>query len=90
MDECHKCISVSLHKTKPPKKHYELRTLTKRRCAKCKRDFVVECYASVDTLLRWLIFTDPDALAREIFTNNADLIEKLRQDKKFMKLINQE
>jgi len=49
---------------------------------------MVEVYTSISTLLRWLIFNDPDALAREIFEENEDLIDKLREDKKFMALIN--
>ena len=89
-DECHECISISIHKSKPPPRQYTLRTLAKRRCAKCKRDFIVECHASVSVLLRWLIFNDPYALAREIFMDNSDLVKKLQQDEKFMDLITKE
>jgi len=51
-------------------------------------DFVMECSTSIGTLLRWLILTDPKAIAHELFEKNMDLVEKLRKDKKFMALIN--
>jgi len=89
-DECDEPMFVSFHKGKPAKKPYELRLLSQRRCGRCGKDFVVKCFTSVSTLLRWLIFTDPDAIARELFENNLDLVEKLRQDTKFMALINKE
>jgi len=87
-DECDDAMFVDFHKLKPPRRPYAVRLLTQRRCAKCKNDFMVEVYTSISTLLRWLIFNDPDALAREIFEENEDLIDKLREDKKFMALIN--
>ena len=84
------CILVDFHKTEPPRRPHNVQLLAQRRCAHadCKKDFVVECYTSIHDLLHWLIFNDPDAIARGLFENNTELIKKLRQDKKFMALIN--
>ena len=87
------CILVDFHKTEPlERRPHVVQMFVERRCAhaECKRDFIVECYAPIHDLLRWLIFHDPDEMARCIFENNTDLIRKLRQDKKFMELINNE
>jgi hypothetical protein len=83
-------VSITLHKDKPPKQPYSVRTISRRRCdhPNCREYYYVEGRTSLSILLRWLIFHDPDALAREIFENNLDLIKKLRQDKKFMEMIN--
>jgi hypothetical protein len=89
-DEHDECIFIALHKTTPPRRPYSLRLLAKRRCAHsgCKKDFVVESYASIADILHWLIFSNPNALAHELCKNNAELLKKLRQDKVFMKMIN--
>ena len=87
------CISVAFHfpsTIEPPRRPHTVRLLAERRCPKCKKDFIVECYASISDILRWLIFQDPDAIARNLFEHSPDLITKLRQDKKFMQLINDE
>ena len=82
------CISVAFHRTEPQRRPQVIQLLAERRCPKCKKDFIVECYASMGDILRWLIFNDPYAIARNLFENNTDLVKKLRQDKKFMALIN--
>jgi len=87
-DECDEAMFVNITKTRPPPRQHSVRMLANRRCAKCKMDFVVECYTSISTLLRWLILTDPDAIGQELFEKNMDLIEKLRADEKFMTLLN--
>ena len=95
---CDKCCAISaesdegiyheFHKTKPPKRPDAVRALTVRRCAKCKLDYIVESYTSITILLRFLIKKDTTALGLEVFKNNKDLIEKLRNDKPFMELMN--
>ena len=99
---CNKCVAISegrdngffvaLHKTKPAARVSAFRTLTRRKCPHtlCRKYFIVENYADIESVLRWLIFNDPNAIARGLFENNPDLITKLRQDKKFMALINDE
>ncbi|MCL2752409.1 MAG: hypothetical protein FWE62_06625 [Firmicutes bacterium] len=82
------CVSVAFHKDTPSRRPDVVQLLAKRRCARpdCKKDFIVECYAPIRDLLRWLILKRPDALARE-FEGDSDLIKALRQDKKLMALI---
>ena len=84
------CISVAFHKSKPIRRKHILQLLAQRRCAhvECKKDFIVECYAPVHDLLRWMIFKDPEYMAQEIFDKNPDLIKKLQQSPRFMALIN--
>jgi len=86
--ECDICISIILHKTVPPKRPHTLRFLTERRCMKCKQDFVVEGYADLAEILRFLICYDTNYIAREIFSQNPEFIEKMREDKLFMAMIN--
>ena len=86
--ECDESMFVCFHKIVPPRRPYAARLISERRCPKCKKDFIVEVFTSISTMLRWLIFNDPDAIAREIFEDNLDLIDKLREDTKFMALIN--
>ena len=97
---CGKCVGIAaafdeyvllaVHKGNPPKRANAVQAFMERRCghSECRRDFVVECYIPFAEILRQLIFNDPTALAREIFKNNTDLVEKLREDKEFMALIN--
>ena len=98
---CGKCIAISeerdpgiyvaIHKAKPQERVGALRTLTRRKCPhqQCRKFFVVENYGCLEEILRWLIFTDTRAIARdEVFAKSPDLRKKLRQDKKFMEWIN--
>ena len=97
---CSKCIAISeardsgvfvaFHTTKPPERLAALRTLTRRRCphTHCRKYFIVENYADIESILRWLICADKRAIAREVFLRSPDLLKKLRQDKRFMEWIN--
>ena len=84
------CISVAFHKFEPPRRPNVVQLIAYRRCAHadCKQDFIVECYAPIHELLHWLIFKDPDYMAQAVFDDNPQLIKKLRQSPRFMKLIN--
>ena len=95
---CAKCISISqgyhpimhvcFHKEKPSSRPGSFCMSDRRRCPHCGEYFFVENHVSIGEMLRWLIFNDPDALAREQFEKDPELVKKLRQDKQFMTLIN--
>jgi hypothetical protein len=98
---CGKCIAipqerdpgihVAFHKERPLARPGALRTLTRRKCPhdKCREYFIVENYGCLEEILHWLIFTDTRAIAREdVFAQKPEFIRKLRQDKKFMAMIN--
>ena len=98
---CGKCCGISeepneydgdgifhmIHTTRPTERPDSVRILVTRRCAKCKKDFVIENFAVISILLRFLIQDDPRGLAMAAFRDNKDLLDKLRNDKEFMKLL---
>ena len=96
--KCDKCIAISIrghetmhvcfHQGEPPTRPGSVGASYRRRCPHCGAYFFVENYFVLHEVLHWLIFNDPAALARGVFENNTELIKKLRQDTKFMTLIN--
>ena len=84
----HELIKVVFHQGDPPPRPGSIGSSNRRRCPHCGEYFYVENYFEIHEVLHWLIFNDPEALARGVFENNIELIKKLRQDKKFMALIN--
>ena len=80
-------IFYRVHTSRPAERPDSVRTLVERRCTRCKKYFVIENFAVISVLLRYLIQDDPRGLAMTAFRNNKDLLDKLRNDKEFMKLL---